>query len=125
MNFLDVDYWRLDRPSDEFISSVITSDPGYPAASPPLLKDASFVRLQNLTLSYELPNSALKKMRISSLRVYVAAHNLITFSSWLGWDPEANAWGAPGGDAFYGSIGQGVVPYPMARTFRIGINLGL
>ncbi len=127
MNYLDVDYWRLDRPSDDFISSGITNDAGYPAAGAANLRDASFVRIQNVTLSYELPGSALGRLGLSSLRIYISAHNLVTFSSWLGWDPEANVWGQNFNpdDDFVGSIGQGVVPYPSARTIKFGINLGL
>ena len=120
MNIPDVEYWRGDRPSDEFISSARTYDPGMPSAGPALLKDASFVRIQNLTLAYELPQSVLETIKIRRLRVYVAANNLLTFTSWLGWDPEANRWGG-----FAGSIGQGVVPYPSPRIIKFGINLGL
>ena len=132
MNYLDVDYWRTDDPSDEFLSAGLSQgDPNGPNIWGNLLKDASFVRIQNVTLSYDLPRSAIKKVGISKLRIFVSAHNLLTFSSWLGWDPEANAWGSdpvrnPEDDGnYYGSIGQGVVPYPSARTFKIGVNLGL
>ena len=73
-----------------------------------------------MTLAYELPQSVLETIKIRRLRVYVAANNLLTFTSWLGWDPEANRWGG-----FAGSIGQGVVPYPSPRIIKFGINLGL
>jgi len=120
MNYLDVEYWRLDRPSDEFISSGRTYDPSYPVASPLLLKSASYVRIKNVTLSYELPQTVIGKIGIRRLRVYLNAYNLLTFTSWLGWDPEADkGWGNAG------SIGQGYVPFPSARTMMIGVNLGL
>ncbi len=122
MNYLDVDYWRLDRPSDEFISAGIVYDAGYPSAGPLHLKNASFVRIQNVTLSYEFPRSVIGE-KISKLRIFLSAHNLFTFSSWLGWDPEAGTTSA------LTSLGtlypSAQVPYPSARTFRFGINLGL
>jgi hypothetical protein len=122
MNVPDLPYWRLDDPDEEFLSSGRQgySDPGYPPAGSPLLKDASFVRLQNLTLAYEVPSDVISKIKIRRLRVYLNANNLLTFTNWVGWDPEANVW-----QGFEGSIGQGVVPFPSARTIKFGINLGL
>jgi TonB-linked SusC/RagA family outer membrane protein len=50
--------------------------------------DASFVRLKNVSLSYQLPASVLKKLRLSNLKLYINAQNLLTFTDYIGLDPE-------------------------------------
>ncbi|GAB3649423.1 TonB-dependent receptor [Echinicola sediminis] len=59
-------------------------DYGYPGYN----KDASFVRVQNITLGYNLPPNALSKLGISDMRVYVNALNPFLFTSYDGFDPE-------------------------------------
>ncbi len=52
------------------------------------LEDGSFFRLRNVTLSYNLPQSILKKVRMSDARVYIAGDNLLTLTKFSGMDPE-------------------------------------
>ncbi|RZJ38838.1 MAG: hypothetical protein EOO18_02350, partial [Chryseobacterium sp.] len=54
-------------------------------------QDRSFVRLQDITLSYNLKNSLLKKLPLQSLNLFVSGKNLHTWTSWEGWDPETEA----------------------------------
>lgn len=51
-------------------------------------KDASFVKIQNISLGYTLPNSLLTRMKVTNLRVYVNVLNPFTFTEYTGWDPE-------------------------------------
>ena len=53
-----------------------------------ILTDASYVRLKNLSLSWNLPPSVLQKAQIGSWRWYVAAQNLLTLTRYKGFDPE-------------------------------------
>ena len=53
------------------------------------LEDASYVRLKNITLGYNLPKSLLSKVGIERAKVYVAGENLLTFSGLDGLDPES------------------------------------
>ena len=55
-----------------------------------LLENASFLRLKNLRLSYTLPSAWFEKIGlISGVRVYVTGRNLLTFTKFSGFDPEA------------------------------------
>ncbi len=77
--------------------------------------DGSYLRLKNIQLGYTLPQSLTKRVLISSLRFYVAAENLLTFTKYHGFDPEISSGGTSLG------IDRGV--YPQARTWTIGANL--
>lgn len=59
-------------------------DYGYPGFN----KDASFVRIQNITLGYNFRREALSRLGISSMRLYVNALNPFTFTKYEGFDPE-------------------------------------
>jgi TonB-linked SusC/RagA family outer membrane protein len=77
-------------------------------------KPMGFVRVQDASLSYDLPSTIAQKMRISSLRVFASARNLATFTKWPGWDPELSNT-ATGSNRIN----------PMPRTFTFGFNLSL
>ena len=50
--------------------------------------DGSFIRLKNLSLSYTVPPTMLRRIKIQSLRLYVQGENLITITKYMGLDPE-------------------------------------
>ncbi|OAV44496.1 TonB-dependent receptor [Lewinella sp. 4G2] len=81
------------------------------------VEDASFLRLQNVTLGYTLPFRQ-GTPRPSSLRIYVSANNLVTLSGYRGFDPGASSGAPIGGGIDYGF-------YPIARTFLFGANVTL
>jgi TonB-linked SusC/RagA family outer membrane protein len=57
-----------------------------------LIEDASFMRLKNLTLSYSLPESLMRKTKFfSGARIFVTGRNLLTFTRYLGPDPEVDS----------------------------------
>ncbi|HZK60600.1 MAG TPA: hypothetical protein VFC41_00900, partial [Anaerovoracaceae bacterium] len=51
-------------------------------------QDRSFVRLQDVSLSYRFGNNILNNLGIESLQVYLSGKNLYTWTKWEGWDPE-------------------------------------
>ncbi len=57
--------------------------------------DASFIRLQNVMLSYQLPFSIIQKYKIENLRIFVQGQNLLTFTGYRGWDPETQSLSLP------------------------------
>ncbi len=76
-----------------------------------LLEDASFLRLKNLSLSWDVPKRWLDKSGfISGVRVYSQCQNLLTFTEFTGLDPEGT------GNMYQAS-------YPMSRQFTFGLNL--
>ena len=54
------------------------------------LEDGSFLRLRNVTFSYDLPKKKLEKKNIAGARVYVSADNLLTLTRFSGMDPEVS-----------------------------------
>jgi TonB-linked SusC/RagA family outer membrane protein len=67
--------------------------------------DASFLRLKNLVLSYQLPKSLLKRIRASQCNIYLQGQNIFTITKYKGLDPETEAY------------------LPPVRMFTAGINL--
>jgi hypothetical protein len=50
--------------------------------------DASYIRLKNLSLSWQLPQAALRKLHLTNLRLYTQGQNLLTITNYKGLDPE-------------------------------------
>ena len=69
------------------------------------VEDASFVRLRNVTLAYNIPYRTLKNIRVCKL--FIDIQNLLLITNYSGYNPENNS-----------------ALYPDVRTFSIGINLG-
>lgn len=80
------------------------------------VEDASFVRLQNVQIGYNLTSLLGDAAAVDNLRIYVSGNNLFTNTDYKGYDPSANT-GAPLG----GALDKGF--YPIASTYLIGINL--
>jgi TonB-linked SusC/RagA family outer membrane protein len=75
------------------------------------LEDGSYLRMKNLTIGYNLPNSIMDHVCAgSSLRVYFSCDNVFTITDYSGLDPEV------------GGIGLDVAKYPVARTISGGIS---
>lgn len=90
------------------------------------LSDASYLRVKNITLGYNFPQSVLNTLKLSNLRVYVAALNLYTFTDYKGWDPEVNFGGTNLTQTNTNIIqGRDFYTAPQARTISFGINIGL
>ena len=88
------------------------------AVSSRWVESASYFRIRNITLGYNLPSSLLQHVKGRSLRLYVGIQNAFTSSKYLGYNPEVSGYeGALTGGVDYGS-------YPVARTYSIGCNLG-
>ena len=51
-------------------------------------EDASFIRLQDITFGYRLPESLMKKILISNAEIFINLKNMATWTKWTGLDPE-------------------------------------
>lgn len=78
------------------------------------VEDASYLKIRNLTLGYNLPEGILKSLNISNAKIYFSVRNLLTITGYSGYDPELSNFGFLGID--YGT-------YPVPRYFGGGINL--
>lgn len=107
--------WR--QPGDHAPFEKVTQDPGsdaYKAAgyfigSNGVYSDASFIRLKNVALSYNVPATYVKRAHIQDCRIYVHIQNLLTITSYKGADPEVR-------DLF---------SLPPLRTFTAGLQITL
>jgi len=92
------------------------------------IQDASFLRMENLTIGYTFTNvDALSGVvgTIRRARIYVAANNLFVLTSYDGWDPEVNTEASASvGNIPILSLGIDYTNYPRPRTFTAGISLG-
>jgi TonB-dependent starch-binding outer membrane protein SusC len=87
-----------------------------PDVSTRFLENGSFVRLQNMSLGY---NISTKNTFVSSLRVFVTGQNLFVITDYSGQDPEVNTNKSIDGVP---SLGVDYTSYPRARTFTFGVN---
>jgi len=89
-------------------------------------EDRSFVRLQDVTLSYNLPKNIISRMGLEKVDLYVTGKNLLTLTGWHGWDPEAN-YGTT--SAIYNSSttinksGSDYDSRPVMKSFTFGIDV--
>ena len=82
--------------------------------------DASFLRVRNVTLRYNVPGEWIKKASLQSLGIYTSIQNLYTFTKYIGYNPEANNYGNTSAPTY--GVDQGA--YPMARTITLGVQFG-
>ena len=75
-----------------------------------VIADASYARLKNLSLSYQLPEKWMRSAHLQSARFYLQGQNLFTFTSYKGQDPE---------------VASDHEIYPPLRIWTLGLQLGL
>lgn len=66
-----------------------------PVVSSGIYQSRSFVRLQDISLSYKFGKALLNKMKIEELSIYIASKNPYTWTKWSGWDPETGTSNNP------------------------------
>jgi TonB-linked SusC/RagA family outer membrane protein len=88
------------------------------AAGVAAYRDASFVKVKNITLGYTLPSELLERVKITQLRIYANVLNPFVFTKYKGFDPE---WA----DATYNgnSVGSAVDGGMSTITYQFGMNL--
>ncbi|WP_171595019.1 SusC/RagA family TonB-linked outer membrane protein [Marinifilum caeruleilacunae] len=88
------------------------------------LEDGSYLKLRNVTLSYNLPESVLEKIKLNSVKFFVTGENLYTWTDFSGTDPEVAVVGETGNNSgAYYSEGTAGALYPMSRKFLFGVNV--
>jgi hypothetical protein len=84
--------------------------------------NGDFLRLRQLTIGYTLPKSMSEGMGFSTFRIYLTGINLLTFTSFPGWDPEV-VRDHSGDQQRNGNQGVTYLTPPQAQTFNVGINV--
>ena len=110
---LTLDRWTGEGTS-QLVPRAVFNDPNKNARpSDRFVEDGDYLRLKNLIIGYTLPQSVLARLNMSSLRIYVSAVNLLTWTKYTGFDPEV------------GTSGIDNSVYPVTSTYSIGLNIGL
>ncbi|MDX1365133.1 MAG: SusC/RagA family TonB-linked outer membrane protein [Arenibacter latericius] len=91
----------------------------YRGISENFVYDASYIKLRSVSLAYNFNDKILDRTPFSSLRISVAANNIILYSPWDGFDPESFSAGA-GGNAI-GFTGLG---FPGTQSYFMTLNVG-
>ncbi len=98
------DYWTPENQDARFRGLE-----GPAAYEPNRYLQRNFVRIQDVSLSYNFGNDVVKKLGVNSLRLFVSGKNLATFTKWRGWDPET---------------GQGYTQgIPLLSNYTMGLNV--
>ena len=82
------------------------------------IEDGSYLRIQNLAVGYTVPSNIMRKIGLTSARVYFNVQNLYTFTKYKGFDPEIGAYNQ---SALLQNIDMG--RYPTPRTYTLGMTL--
>ena len=103
-------YWTPENPNAAFpaLSSEVVSNI-------PIIEDGSFLRIQNILLSYSLPDIK----GLSKASVFVSAQNVATFTNYSGLDPDVNSTGGQNP----GNIGVDRASYPIPRSYTVGLTV--
>lgn len=107
-NFYQFDYWTPENPDARYKQIGYYTEVFGENFSPYIQR--SFVRLQDVTLSYNVPSHFLERFKIKRLKAYITGKNLLTFTDWDGWDPETGT-------------GLSKSSYPLMRSYTFGLNV--
>jgi TonB-linked SusC/RagA family outer membrane protein len=84
------------------------------------IEDGSYLRLQDLTIGYQLPDNFVSRLGLSTGRIYVRGQNIWTSTDYTGYNPEVNS----NGSTSNASLATDFYAYPLARTWSFGVQAG-
>lgn len=115
-NYLaDMPYWTPENTNTDIPS------PGYtPVNNHTYYINSSYWRIRDFSLGYTFDGDFIKRLNLSSIKAFVNARNLYTFSKIKGYNVEALSVSSTTGNPTTTNIAY---PYPVARTFSLGVNV--
>ncbi len=115
-DFAGIDYWSPNNPDGKYPRNISGS---HSIVEPLMYQDRSFIRLQDISLSYNFANSILENLGFGNFNVFVSGKNLITLTKWEGWDPESLEY-STGTARPVGLLAGG---RPVLRGVAVGVNI--
>jgi TonB-linked SusC/RagA family outer membrane protein len=109
---------NTDVPKAMFNDPVIANSLTNGEMSQRWVEDGSFIRLKNVTLSYNIPPAFLKRLKVGSARVFVSGQNLALRTKYSGYDPESQNQSVKNSQ-----LGIDYATQPQPRTLSAGINV--
>ncbi len=117
--------WTETNPSNIYARAVVADVNKNNRASDHYVEDGSFLRLRNVKLGYNLPSESIERLGLSNLKFYFSVQNLVTLTSYSGWDPEIGQVSDINGNSGVQSRGIDFASFPVTPTFTLGVNLQL
>jgi TonB-linked SusC/RagA family outer membrane protein len=113
------DFWISEEEPGDGNTPRQNDEPsgGIREASSLFLEDGTYLRVNNITLSYTVPNNIAQKLTLNSVRIYVNATNPFTFSNTSGFNPDVTR---PGNAL---TPGEDFNQYPLAKSLELGLNV--
>lgn len=107
-NQLDLPYWTPENPLNDRPGVGYSNPRGYG-----FYEKLTYLRLQDVSLAYELPKSLAQKITLKNVKVYISGKNLATWTGWHGWDPE------------HASEGRAATNGPLIKSWVFGLQISL
>lgn len=124
-----LDYWKIVGHQTEIpkIDNASIISNGFGGAvdyisgrdSDRFLEDASYIRLKNISLTYNLPEIWLENNFMDNAFIFIQGNNLLTFTDYTGLDPEVSAFGSSALLSGYDELTM-----PQSKSFSVGVNIG-
>lgn len=110
--------WTPERADAKYAKLVFASTSRYNSSSnlDRYVFKTSYLRMKNITLSYNLPKIPMRRLGVQNASVFVTATNLFTITQWPGLDPEMVS-------SIPSQVGNNSDVYPMSRTFSLGLKV--
>ena len=86
-NTLKKDWWTRTNPTNAWVKNALLAN-NMSGASGTIYERPDFVRIKDISISYDLPQSMIGKIGLNKLKVFVTGRNLFTFTKWTGMDPD-------------------------------------
>jgi TonB-linked SusC/RagA family outer membrane protein len=88
-------------------------------ASEILIQDTSWIKLRNVSLTYNFSSDLISVLKLSNASLSVNGNNFLLWTPWRGFDPEGSQYGADSN--VYGFSGKNI---PLTQSFSMGLNIG-
>lgn len=117
---INKNYWKSETDPGDGVTPRPNDAPtgGVRVQSDRFLDDGSYLRINNITLSYQLESSLIQKLKLSSFRVYINATNPFLFTNYTSFNPDASNIDDPL------RPGNEQNDYPLPKSIIMGLNIG-
>ena len=115
----------LENPGTDVARISLGPNDNYGRFTTKWVEDGSFVRLKNVSLSYNLPARLMSRQKlVRNVRMTVGAQNLLTITGYKGFDPEVGSYVGRDASASNQAVGLDFGRYPLTRiyTFSLGMD---
>lgn len=114
--------WRNPGDISDIPRAIATDPNGNADINSRWVEDGSYLRVRDISLSYNFENNFTEKLKVSGLSIYANLKNWFTFTDYSGYSPEVNR-SLGGVDSVALTQGVDYGSYPQAKTFSIGLNI--